>query len=305
MTHLKSRFEALKKERGPLPTRDGAQELGVSEAALLNALCGDSPVRLRDDFRSILEHVKDFGRIMGLVRNDHFVAMPIGAFNELSFDGNRGHATGGNIDFTFDLSRWASAFAMKEMSHGTLRRMIQFFDDSGDAVFKVVLWSDDGNDAFDAFMEEFRVDASTPLNDAQKGAAGWQSFTARDDERIVTGNAPAKTQDFLQACIDNNIEITLQIPTNASMEIYRGPLRKLEPRNNPGWIDLRYPHFTTHFGVGEVAKIAIDQDGDDFGVVTMVDASDRIICRVANATPDDPDARDAWSTAIASKLLAA
>ncbi len=301
MTDLKSRFEDLKKERGRLPARDGARELGVSEAALVNAMTSDTTVRLRDDFKAILERVKDFGRIMGLVRNDDFVAMPIGEFSELSFDGTQGRAKGGNIDLTFDLEHWASAFAMKELSHDTLRRMIQFFDDSGEAVFKVVLWSSDGNDAYDAFMDEFKVDPSTPLNDNQTNPSAWQNFVQPDNAKLITDDAPAKTQDFLQACIDNKLEIELQIPTNASLETYRGPLRKLEPRDQPGWIDLRYPHFTTHFGVGAVAKVSVAQDDAGFGAVSLVDSSDRIICRVSCA--GDAGAKDGWSTAVASSLL--
>ncbi len=303
MTDLKSRFEDLKKERGRMPTRDGAKELEVSEAALVNAMTSETTVRLRDDFRSILEHVKDFGRIMGLVRNDNFVAMPIGDFSELSFDSTRGHAKGGNIDLTFDLEHWASAYAMKELSHDTLRRMIQIFDDSGEAVLKVVLWSNDGNDAFDAFMDEFKVDTSTPPIDNQTGASGWQKFTAADNARIITDNAPTRTQNFLQSCIDSDLEIELQIPTNASLETYRGPLRKLEPRDTPGWIDLRYPHFTTHFGVGSVAKISVAQENGALGAVTLIDQSDRIICRVSSAAPEDVSVQDGWSTAVTNHLL--
>ena len=303
MTDLKSRFEDLKKERGRLLTREGAKALGVSEAALVNAMTSDTTVRLRDDFKSIMEHIKVFGCIMGLVRNDNFVAMPIGEFNELSFDGTHGHAKGGNIDLTFDLEHWASAFAIKEISHDTLRRMVQIFDDCGEAVFKAVLWSSGSDEAFDSFMNEFKVSASTPLNDTQSGDSGWQKFTFAENAQIITDNTPMRTQEFLQACIDMRMEIELQIPTNASLETYRGPLRKLEVRGTPGWIDLRYPHFTTHFGVGEINKVAVLQENGICGAASFIDGSDNIICRVRCAKPHATSAQDDWNAAVASALL--
>ncbi len=299
---LKAAWDKLVEDRGQLPLRMAADIIGTTEAQLLEARSGESIKRLTSDFGEILKEAQGLGQLMTLVRNDYFVTMPVGKFESLNIEGPHGRATGGPINIDFDLTGWGSAFSIVEESHGSLRRNIQFLDKSGDAVVKIVLWSKGSDDEFDRLIERFEDHSPKPLTIRGSADAGWMSFAEPENAVSISNNLSAKIQALFQVCVDEEVDIELRVPTRASAETYRGPIRDVEPRDEEGnWIDFRYPHFTSHFFVGQVSHgLAYDEDDTNNHVLTVVDKDNRVACTAKLPKGTNPAIDKAWSEAIST-----
>ena len=297
--NLKTAWTKLIEERGPLPHRTAAEILGTTEAELTEARSGENIKRLTGDYGGILKEAQGLGQIMTLVRNDYFVTMPVGKFESIDIEGARGHASGGPIDIEFDLSGWGSAYSIVEKSHGSLRRNIQFFDETGESAIKIVVWSKDADKKFDRLVKRFEDPAAAPLEVKNSENEGWLSFEEEDDSTSISDNLSPRLQALFQVCADEKVDIELRVPTRTSAETYRGPIRAVEPRDEDGnWIDLRYPHFTSHFFVGQVSRAVLSGDKGHHAL-TIVDKDDRIACIAKIPIGRSAAVDAAWSRSVA------
>src|SRR3546814_14597015 len=80
---LRSRWLALKSEEPGLRARDAATRLGVSEAELLAARCGDSVRRLDGPWQELVKEMPALGTVMVLTRNDSAVHEKVGRFDKI------------------------------------------------------------------------------------------------------------------------------------------------------------------------------------------------------------------------------
>jgi putative heme degradation protein len=198
------------------------------------------------------------------------------------------------------LTGWGSAFSIVEESHGSLRRNIQFLDKAGDALVKIVVWSKNANDTFDQLVERFQDPAPLPLAIKSAADEGWLSLDEPDEGAKILESLSAKLQMLFKVCVDEKVKIELRVPTRASAETYRGPIQIVEPRDEEGnWIDLRYPHFTSHFFIGQVSHGIVSDDKSIGHVLTIVDKDNRIACIVNLPKGDNAALDEAWSNMIA------
>jgi putative heme degradation protein len=237
---------------------------------------------------------------MTLVRNDHLVAMPVGSFDEVTIDGTKGRAHGGTVDIHFDFSRFGSVFALTDESKGAIRRSLYFFDDCGAAALKALLWSKEGDDAFEALVERFREPAPGDVVTAPKSKEDWRSAKEFASGRSVEDKAQDRAIALIQAVIDHEINVDWRIPARATEERYSGPLRNLRKReDSEGWYDVNYPHFNTHLAVCNIARLAsVNDPKSGAPAVALIDGADMLICRIALAADNSPKAKDAWAAAV-------
>lgn len=302
---LKAAWLRIKEGKGFIPLKIGADTLGVPEAVLQNVLQGPGIVRLRSEFVPLLESVRQLGKIMGNLRNGHFVALPVGEFSELSFEGDIARARGGAIDVSFNLARWSSAFGVTEESRGALRRNLCFFDDCGDAAYKVILWSKEADDIFDKLVEKFKGNSDEKVVTSGSNHEDWSSTEKYQDLQSISDDAPKRTESLFRACIEQEINVEWYIPTRAAAQTYRGPLRTMEARKDlEGWFDILYPHFMTHMGVAEVARCVIaPSETSQSQSVVMIGGNDRVICVLGLGSDNRPAAKDAWAEAVTSGVI--
>lgn len=177
---LLERESALRAGGAALRMRDAAAELGVPEAALLEARrAGGSARRLvRGDrpegFGAILARLPEVGELMALTRNDACVHELVGRFSEPAFDGAMGQVVG-EIDLRLFLQHWRFGYWLEAESGAGPRQSLQFFDATGTAIHKV--YATGATDR--AGFERIAAEAADP----DAGPAGFAARTSPPGER--------------------------------------------------------------------------------------------------------------------------
>lgn len=158
---LRQAWQQLKQQKKPR-ARDAAQQLGVSEGALIASICGAEgdarAIRLKSSGAEIIRDVPALGPVMALTRNEHCVHEKIGPYLDVSINPGHGLVLGELIDLRIFPSHWRHAFAVLEETPEGLRRSIQIFDPSGTAVHKIFQKPHTDTAAFDALIKKWTVD---------------------------------------------------------------------------------------------------------------------------------------------------
>jgi putative hemin transport protein len=193
MNTLFERWEVLRKEHPQLRIRDAADKLHVSEAELLASCCGNElattrVVRLHSAHRwnDVLDKIPSLGRVMALTRNDNAVHERKGIYPTPETGAMHTLFVSEDIDLRLFMSHWSKAFAVEDSivapngnghtanghaadgaeraAHNIqhVRRSIQFFNASGDAVHKIFLQDDSNLDAFVNIAAAFRSEDQSP-----------------------------------------------------------------------------------------------------------------------------------------------
>ncbi|ODA95599.1 iron transporter [Mesorhizobium sp. SEMIA 3007] len=119
--------------------RDLAAQLGISEAELVAAHCGDGVVRIEPRVNDLLTGLEAVGEVMALTRNESAVHEKIGVYDKVVAGNHNAMVLGENIDLRIFPKVWAHGFAVEKRDGDEIRRSLQFFDGAGEAVHKVHL----------------------------------------------------------------------------------------------------------------------------------------------------------------------
>ena len=119
--------------------RDLAAQLGISEAELVAAHCGDGVVRIEPRVNDLLTGLEAVGEVMALTRNESAVHEKIGVYDKVVTGNHNAMVLGENIDLRIFPKVWAHGFAVEKRDGDEIRRSLQFFDGAGEAVHKVHL----------------------------------------------------------------------------------------------------------------------------------------------------------------------
>ncbi|TJX77893.1 MAG: hemin-degrading factor [Mesorhizobium sp.] len=119
--------------------RDLAGQLGISEAELVAAHCGDDVIRIEPRVNDLLTGLEAVGEVMALTRNESAVHEKIGVYDKVVTGNHNAMVLGENIDLRIFPKVWAHGFAVEKRDGDDIRRSLQFFDAAGEAVHKVHL----------------------------------------------------------------------------------------------------------------------------------------------------------------------
>ncbi|AZO54276.1 MULTISPECIES: hemin-degrading factor [unclassified Mesorhizobium] len=119
--------------------RDLAGQLGISEAELVAAHCGDGVIRIEPRVNDLLTGLEAVGEVMALTRNESAVHEKIGVYDKVVTGNHNAMVLGENIDLRIFPKVWAHGFAVEKRDGDDIRRSLQFFDAAGEAVHKVHL----------------------------------------------------------------------------------------------------------------------------------------------------------------------
>jgi putative hemin transport protein len=128
--------------------RDLAAQLGISEAELVAAHCGDGVQRIEPRVNDLLAGLEAVGEVMALTRNESAVHEKIGIYDKVVTGDHNSMVLGENIDLRIFPKIWAHGFAVEKRDGDEVRRSLQFFDASGEAVHKVHLRPASSLDAY-------------------------------------------------------------------------------------------------------------------------------------------------------------
>jgi putative hemin transport protein len=205
---LRATWDELKKKKPSLRIRDCAEELGVSEAALLATTVGEYTVRLSGDWTQLLMRLPELGRIMSLTRNDSCVLEHKGSFQKIDLIQAGPHMMAtviGPIESRVFFAAWKYGFAVRQQTPHGVQQSLQIFDEVGQAITKIFLVAPgtadnkpgSNQEAFDSIVKDFTSNdqsksfepatvRSTPtksLNEVNKDAllSDWEKMTDTHD----------------------------------------------------------------------------------------------------------------------------
>ena len=151
-------IRSYRAENSKLRERDIAANLGISEAALVAAECGISAIRIDANPNKLLERAPEMGEVMALSRNESAVHEKIGIYENIQIGEMTSLTLGENIDLRIFNRVWAHAFAVTKTDGETVRRSLQYFDKSGEAIHKVHLRSASDVEAYEKIVADFRLE---------------------------------------------------------------------------------------------------------------------------------------------------
>ncbi|MGX7873263.1 hemin-degrading factor [Mesorhizobium sp. ORM6] len=158
--------------------RDLAAQLGISEAELVAAHCGDGVVRIEPRVNDLLTGLEAVGEVMALTRNESAVHEKIGVYDKVVIGNHNAMVLGEDIDLRIFPKVWAHGFAVEKRDGEEIRRSLQFFDAAGEAVHKVHLRPASSLYAYHKLVaslespnQEATIDISGPIPDEESEAA--------------------------------------------------------------------------------------------------------------------------------------
>lgn len=281
---LRERWDAFRAENPSVRIRDAASWLGVSEAELVAAGCGETATRLMPEFGALFAELRELGPLLAITRNDIVVHETTAVYADLRLRAQLGLFFRPGQDLRLFFNRWRHAYAVDE----NRRLSLQFFDAHGTAAHKIYVTDQTDRGAYEALVARYRhpdqgaVEAVAPpprqapavalridpdalrrqwgaIRDVHEGQAIIQRHGG-DRRQVYRALGPrfARPQraEVVEALLEqlsaHSIESMIFVMNDAAVQSFAGVVCKLL-RTGP-WFNVLDPGFNLHiktFGIGE------------------------------------------------------
>jgi putative hemin transport protein len=287
--------------------RDLAGQLGISEAELVAAHCGDGVQRIEPRVNDLLLGLEAVGEVMALTRNDSAVHEKIGVYEKVQPGAHATVLLGEQIDLRVFPKVWAHGFAVEKRDGDQIRRSLQFFDASGEAVHKVHLRPASSLYAYQKLVAELSATDQSqgievqPVRDespeTEPGAGALDDLRERwsklTDVHQFFGMLRALKLSRRQAVrmigqdyawqIDNDAVVAMlnhaaqdQIPimcfvgNRGCIQIHSGPVQNVKPMGP--WINIMDETFHLHLRTDHIVEAWTVRKPTKDGYVTSIEA---------------------------------
>ncbi len=290
--------------------RDLAAQLGISEAELVAAHCGEGVLRVEARANDLLTGLEAVGEVMALTRNDSAVHEKIGIYDKVVTGDHSALALGENIDLRIFPKVWAHGFAVEKRDGEDIRRSLQFFDASGDAVHKVHLRPSSNLYAYQKLVAGLRsadqnpatsveprpADADADNADTPTDAAAlrerWSKLTdvhqffgmlralklgRRQAVRLVGEDYawrldPGAVSVMFDQAVAAEMPIMCFVGNRGCIQIHSGPVRNVKPMGP--WLNVMDETFHLHLRTDHVRELWGVRKPTKDGYVTSLEAYD-------------------------------
>lgn len=327
-------WKAAKAETPAARARDIADQLGVSEGALVEARTGEGVRRLAPsgkDFAQFVEALPALGKVMTLTRNEAAVHETKGAITETAAHGAMGQVTG-PIDLRLFYSHWHVGYAVSEETRSGLRHSFQIFDETGQAVIKIYTLADGDLAAFEhvagrfedrveriaTFSQPLAAAAERPDSDIDVAALrqGWrnlehthafhrllretgagrlQALRLAGDE-LACEVAPNSTKALLEGAALKGIPIMCFVGNPGCIQIFSGAVDRIALMGP--WLNVLDPDFNLHLRTDRVASTwRVTKPTSlrgDINSIELYDSAGTVLCQFFGARPPGEDERADW-----------
>ena len=313
--------------------RDLAAQLGISEAELVAAHCGDGVVRVEPRVNDLLTGLEAVGEVMALTRNESAVHEKIGVYDKVVTGNHNAMVLGENIDLRIFPKVWAHGFAVEKRDGDDIRRSLQFFDAAGDAVHKVHLRPASSLYAYQKLVgalessnQEPTVDISGQISDDEAHDADttaslddlrdrWSRLTdvhqffgmlktlklsRRQAVRMVGQDyAWLLDNDAVRAMFHHAAEgempIMCFVGNRGCIQIHSGPVKSIKPMGP--WINVLDESFHLHLRTDHIHEVWAVRKPTRDGHVTSLevyDADGKMIIQFFGKRHEGESERDDW-----------
>lgn len=136
-----------------------AQDLNVSEMAILEVSTDKTITYLGDQYQALLTQLAPLGKVMSLTRNEHAVSETRGPYDNVSFmeKAPMGIAHNPIIDLRYFTHLWAHVYAVSWMTSKRQLHSFQIFDRYGRAVHKIYTTPASNVEAYHTLVQQLAI----------------------------------------------------------------------------------------------------------------------------------------------------
>jgi putative hemin transport protein len=301
-------IRAYRAENSKMRERDIAANLGVSEAALVAAEVGLTVTRIAADPNKLLAKAPEFGTVMALSRNESAVHEKIGVYEGIQIGEMTSLTLGENIDLRIFNRVWAHGFAVTKTDGENVRRSLQYFDKTGEAIHKVHLRPESNVEAYEAFVaehkaedqsQEFVAQAFTALPSGRKEGFDvaelrdqWSKLQDTHDffgmlrkldvdrqaavravgDEFAWKLADGVVTDFFAKSVETQVNLMCFVNNRGIVQIHTGPINNVAPMGP--WLNIMDPTFHLHLRADHIAEAWGVRKPTKDGHVTSVECYD-------------------------------
>ena len=314
-------IRAARAENDTLRPRDLADKLGIGEAALIAADCGQTATRIAAHPDRVIAHVMGLGEVMALTRNESCVIEKVGVFENYRSGEHASMVVNPDIDSRFFPRYWQHAFAIETGD----RRSIQIFDAAGDAVHKIFLRETSDLGEWARLVDALRLDDQSPEltleprkpteapradpDKADKLRQEWDKMTDTHQFMSITrklkmnrlgayriAGAPyvrpletTAVDTLLQDVAAAGIHVMIFVGNMGCIQIHGGPIGTLKPMGP--WLNVLDPGFNLHLRADHIAEVLAVSKSSRQGPALSVEAFDKdgmLILQIFATRREDP-----------------
>jgi putative hemin transport protein len=329
-------IRAFRAEHPDMRPRDQADRLGIGEARLVAASCGDGATRIPAHPDTVMAAAQELGEVMALTRNDSCVHEKIGDYDNYHPGEHAAMILTETIDLRIFPAHWCHAFMVEAPGGAAPRRSLQVFDAAGDAVHKVILRDASAHAAWEDLRHRLASDdqrqaqplaARTPAeapkqrpDRAETLRAEWRRMTDTHQFLRMTAKlkmnrlgayrvagapfarplAPGAIDTLLAALAEGDTEVMVFVGNRGCIQIHSGPIGTLKPMGP--WQNVMDPDFNLHLRRDHIAELWAVEKPTRAGPTTSVEAFDAaggLICQVFGLRKESRDCRAAFADLVA------
>ena len=288
--------------------RDLAAQIGITEAELVAAHCGDGALRIEPRVNDVLTGLEAVGEVMALTRNESAVHEKIGIYDKVVTGNHNAMVLGEQIDLRIFPKIWSHGYAVEKRDGDEIRRSLQFFDGAGEAVHKVHLRAGSNLYAYQRLVAELasadqrqtvELETLDDLPDTDDGVASvddlrerWSRLTdvhqffgmlkalklGRQQAVRMVGPDYAWLLDpdalgaMLHHAASGEIPIMCFVGNRGCIQIHSGPVKAIKPMGP--WINILDETFHMHLRTDHIRELWAVRKPTSDGHVTSLEAYD-------------------------------
>lgn len=315
-----------------LRPRDLAAQLGVPEAALVEAHLSHGVARIDPAPGRLIPAVTALGEVMALTRNPSCVIEKVGAYTDFHDGDHAAMTLNAEIDLRMFPRHWVHAYAVDLNG----RRSVQVFDAAGDAVHKVHLRDASDGVAWNALMGDLALADQAGLSDFAPRApvegaraqpdrasvlrAEWAAMTDTHQfntlvrrlkmNRLgayrIVGEPHARrlsvaaSDALFRAVQAQGQQVMLFVGNAGCIQIHSGPILSLAPMGP--WLNVMDDRFNLHLRADHMAEVwAVDKPtkrGPALSVEAF-DAQGALIYQCFGMRPEKGGDAEGWAALVA------
>jgi putative hemin transport protein len=311
--------------------RDLADHLGISEAELVAAHVGHGATRISAAPDDVMPLIKSLGEVMSLTRNQSCVHERVGTFEKYQSSKHASMVLGPDIDTRIFAKYWTYGFAIENETETGLRRTLQFFDQSGDALQKVFMRETSNHDAWaplvatlaladqsDKITVEPRVPTERAKIDATKRdelVEDWKRMTDTHQFNRITSKLgmnrlgayrlagspfvrridPALVTDWMESISKKRQKVILFVGNRGNIQIHWGTLDTIKTMGP--WLNVLDPNFNLHLRADHIAELYVVDKPTKRGAAISIEAFDAeggLIFQCFGQRDGEDDTLDTW-----------
>jgi putative hemin transport protein len=324
-------------ENPKIRERDLSQQLGISEADLVAAHCGETVTRIEPYLDDLLNGLEAVGEVMALTRNESAVHEKIGLYDKIVTGGHNALLVlGDQIDLRIFPKAWKHGFAVEKRDGKEIRRSLQFFDTAGEAVHKIHLRPASSLYAYQQLVDRLIstdqsqvVDTEALLTAEAEEMSGppspdelrrrWSTMTdvhqfsgilralklTRNQAVHLIGQEYAWPLDGQAVAAMMRHSATRQLPimcfvgNRGCIQIHSGPIHEVKLMGP--WLNVMDPSFHLHLRTDHISEVWAVRKPNKDGHVTSIEAygaDGKLIVQFFGKRREGEDERGAWRSLV-------